>query len=389
MKPSLVLVWLLVCLLSAGLANALRAESVDDQLNTAYSAILNAPNANPQQIEELKHVEGAWLGFRSYWANLEATAGRVSPDGNIRQAATERITRQRTEQLRHIAKDGAAVDFPAQPLEMEAIKYFNRLQSIFINKKWEPNLDTFRWLQFAESQAKYDARWQAPAPAPGDTKEFDERMAKLQTVYDHLFLGHLKALAASAGLNAEDLTGGEGPTGQNTVATLPSAKGGFRLVVFRTSANVAKAWVVPANGGAHTELPLENSSGYDREFHVSPDGQWIVCTGKVAVGTGGIWLFHRAAPADFRFEVVADFEAKVWKYFVETSGVKAEGGTISFTAWRPDAMRFVLGSTVHHNAAERDVTGWQAEYDLDKKTFSVPKEFEKANRQALVPRGGR
>lgn len=387
MKACPFLISLLICLLSAGLADELRAESADDQLNAEYNAIVNAPNANPRQVAELRQVQRAWLGFRDYWANQEATAGRKSPDEAVRQAAIERITRQRVEQLQHIAKDNTAVDFSTQRAEPRAMEYNSQLCAVFDNKKLGPSPDTYLWSQFADSQEHFDARWYAPAQTAGNTNDYYERIGRLDPAYDRLLLGHLKALATAAGLNADDLTAGEEPTKENTDATIPSANGGFRLVAFHTSANETKAWVVPTNGKPHTELALINSDGHGREFYVSPDGQWIVCTGDVCVGEHSIWLFHLAAPADFRFDEVPDFEAKIWKYFVKITGVKADGGILDFTAWRPGVMRFELLTTRRHDGAERDVFGWQAEYDLEKATFSVPKDLEDANRKALAPQG--
>ena len=120
-------------------------------------------------------------------------------------------------------------------------------------------------------------------------------------------------------------------------------------------------------------------SAEDEVPPVSPDGRWKLDTGKAAVGTGFAHL--SALKGD---DADPEFEKKAWEYFSKVTHVHSDCGWIFARGWEPDVLLLTINTSEHHNAAEKNVRGWDFGYRLKEQKFFIPDDVKASNEKLLM-----
>ena len=401
---------LVLCATLALLGASLRLEAKDDdeELNQAYGEAVKAMKGNAERKGELKSVQQAWIAYRDAQADFEAWfQGGKAP----REEAMEHLTMARTDELRHIAKNGVSRDLPAAADETaagdEATVYADLRGRITASHNAEWIVGYIKaeqaWNTFADRQSAFDG---SAGGAKHEQDESDKREQIAASLLKRSRAGLLKRMSEWGGFPPAVAAGAkeeEQPADDSTTCFSPRKN--FRIEQISSAKGEddegrVEIWVVSNETSKRVRLPevqirsdeTSGDIGFPSSFSFSPDEHWIFRTQKIVSGVGAGYLYERKAPDALEFNPVGKgrWDSMAWRFFAKTAGYKAsedelaEMGVIRAEAWRNGKLRINLSAKELSDG--KQVGGWRADYDLAKKSFEVPPELQASNRAAIHTR---
>jgi hypothetical protein len=171
--------------------------------------------------------------------------------------------------------------------------------------------------------------------------------------------------------------------------TEESPRGSFRIEHHTRKETKHEVWLVSkANGGRRLLFhPEENEADYDPEIMISPDEKWLI-RNQTRGSTSIVAVIHKRK-APLVYSRAENLERLAWKYVAQYFRLPPE--TVPPFHRAIQGVRWLDSSSVllvlHGDTPGAYSLGdWHCVYHVDTATFSIPKEFAKGNRAALLRR---
>ncbi len=378
------------------------AASLEEEIKSATHEVVQRKDSDAYEFDWLRQ---RWVKYRDAEAALEAwSAGRNKPDEAARAQCVQRLDRAWLKDLRTIAATGDFADIkpgsnqgadetPAGPdpkndPPLNAI-YTALREQVIATKR--PRLiaaliqSESAWLWYAELQADGEGYVKGGVKRRRNLAMADlgrRRIKELQHVADTL------GFSLPPNPVADQFEGIDRDTVVSPDNRLRIEQATPDVWVVSNETNLRARLPEYAHGDDHTQI------GMSSDFAFSPGNQWILRTQKIYHLEDGAYLYKRLPRTVVGYERATSepLDILAWEFFQKAAQTPffdpSAGGVVKFHSWKPGAVQLSLNSRLLPSPI-KEVADFIVEYDLRKGTFSIPKDLQYHDRNAVQREGRR